>query len=84
MADFDADRRYFSELLPFYVNGTLPPEDHDWVAAYLAAHPDAQAEAAFISNLRKFTKSTTSSIPESQSLEKLLTELRRTKRRRSV
>ena len=34
----------FQELLPFYVNGTLPAEERAWMDRQLAEHADARAE----------------------------------------
>ena len=34
----------FDELLPFYVNGSLPEADRAWVDSYLREHPKAEAE----------------------------------------
>lgn len=41
------DRERFFELLPFYVNGSLPPADAAFVQAQLAAHPELVAQADF-------------------------------------
>jgi anti-sigma factor RsiW len=41
------DRRRFDALLPFYVNGTLAPDDRGWVDAYLARTPGAHAALAW-------------------------------------
>lgn len=43
----DADATRFSELLPFYVNGTLEGDDLAFVERYLREHPRAQAELRF-------------------------------------
>jgi len=46
MSDRD-DKRRFDELVPFYVNGALRPEERAWVEAYLAREPGARAELAW-------------------------------------
>ena len=33
-----------TELLPWYVNGTLAENDRRWVDEYLAEHPEARGE----------------------------------------
>jgi len=42
----------FSELAPWYVNGTLSDDDRKWVDAYVAEHPQARAELAWYESLR--------------------------------
>jgi hypothetical protein len=42
----------FDELLPFYVNGTLPEGDRAWVDAYLRDHPRARAELHWARSLQ--------------------------------
>jgi hypothetical protein len=76
MVDAHSERKHFVELLPFYVNGTLDADEHDWVDAYLAAHPNAENELKFMQILRESTRNTTSKVPEAQRLERLLGELR--------
>lgn len=46
MTDRD-DKRRFDELVPFYVNGALRPEERAWVEAYLVREPGARAELAW-------------------------------------
>ncbi|HUN91620.1 MAG TPA: hypothetical protein VMU33_06160 [Burkholderiaceae bacterium] len=41
-----------SELLPWYVNGTLQGEDRQWVDRYLAEHDDARAELEWYRGLQ--------------------------------
>ena len=72
MADAKNDRRRFSELLPFYLNSTLSAQDHDWMARYLAEHPDATKELEFASMLRETTRGTVSKVPESERLARLM------------
>jgi hypothetical protein len=47
------DRRRFTELLPWYVNGTLNAEDKAWLQAYLLTNPNAQGELAWMKSLQK-------------------------------
>lgn len=72
MTESNNDRQRFSEMLPFYVNGTLNAQDHEWIGAYMAAHPESNQELTFVNFLRDTTRSTQSSIPESQRLDQLL------------
>ncbi len=72
MTESNNDRQRFSELLPFYVNSTLNAQDHEWISAYMSAHPESNQELTFVNFLRDTTRSTESSIPESQRLDSLL------------
>lgn len=74
MTESDNDRQRFSELLPFYVNSTLNAQDHEWISAYIATHPESAQELTFMNFLRDTTRNTESSIPESQRLDGLLSE----------
>ena len=76
MVDAHSERQRFVELLPFYVNGTLDTDEHEWVDAYFAGHPEAHNELKFSQILRETTRNTISKVPESQRLERLLGELR--------
>lgn len=42
----------FTELLPWYVNGTISAADRAWVEGHLAAHPEAAAELRWVQSLR--------------------------------
>lgn len=76
MVDTRTERQRFAELLPFYVNGTLEAADQAWMETYLAAHSEAQQEMKFAQILRESTRNTTSKVPETQRLERLMSELR--------
>ena len=41
----------FDELLPFYVNGTLPADERAEVEAWLREHPKAEAELRWYESL---------------------------------
>ena len=41
-----------TELLPWYVNGTLAANDQAWVDTYLAEHPEARGELAWYRSLQ--------------------------------
>lgn len=41
-----------TELLPWYVNGTLAANDQAWVDSYLAEHPEARGELAWYRSLQ--------------------------------
>ena len=74
MRDAKNDRMRFSELLPFFVNGTLQAEEHQWVLHYMARNPETQLEHKFIELLSDTTKRTQSEIPESERLARLLSQ----------
>ncbi len=42
----------FTELLPWYVNGTIEPADRAWVDAQLRSHPEAAAELRWYQSLQ--------------------------------
>ena len=46
------ERRRLEELLPFYVNGTLDPEETRHLEAALAEDASLRAELAFVQALR--------------------------------
>lgn len=76
MTESNHDRQRFSELLPFYVNGTLNAQDHEWISTYLAEHPESNQELTFVNFLRDTSRGTESSMPESQRLDSLLRRLK--------
>lgn len=56
-----ADR--FSELLPWYVNGTISDEDRAWVDTHLSTHPDAKAELAWYQSLQTRVRDNAPAVP---------------------
>lgn len=47
------NRRRFTELLPWYINGTLNAEDKAWLQGYLSSNPKAQGELEWMGSLHK-------------------------------
>lgn len=47
------DHPRFTDLLPFFVNGTASEEDRSFVEACLLRHPEAESELRFIQALRQ-------------------------------
>ena len=74
MPDKDNDQQRFSELLPFYVNDTLTPDERTWMEVFLAHHPDLKNEKRFVEHLAKLTQETASPTPESERLERFLNQ----------
>lgn len=72
MPDKDKDHQRFTEHLPFYVNGTLSQDDHQWMASYLASHPEARNEQRFVELLGDLSRHTSSPVPESERLERFM------------
>lgn len=70
------DRQRFEELLAFYVNGSLDSTDRQGLVDYLVRHPETATLLAAEEKLRTVVRSTASSVPEAQRLERLLTEFR--------
>lgn len=79
MTESDNNRQRFSVLLPFYVNSTLNAQDHEWISAYMAAHPESNKELTFVNFLRDTTRNTESMMPESQRLDRLLSQWKQSK-----
>jgi len=52
MPEPDTDAQRFMDGLPWYVNGTLSPEERAWMDGYLLDHPEAQEELAFDQQLQ--------------------------------
>jgi anti-sigma factor RsiW len=68
----EPDRQRFSELLPFYVNGTLDSADRIWMEDYQAQHPETHAEVQFTLALQSVARNVRSPVPEAESLRRLL------------
>lgn len=72
MPDKNNDHQRFSEMLPFYVNGTLSQEDHQWMESYLAKHPESKNEQRFVELLGELSRHTSSPVPESERLDRFM------------
>lgn len=83
MHDSNEARKRFSELLPFYVNGTLDASDLAWMESYVSGDPDAQNEYRFEKLLRETTRTTVAQRTEAEREESLLAELRRARSKTS-
>jgi hypothetical protein len=56
-------RERFEELLPWYANGTLGPEDRAFVEAYLEQHPDARGELDWYRSLQQRVQENAPAVP---------------------
>ncbi len=65
-----ADLR-FAENLPFYVNNSLPSDEHAWMQAYLTQHPQWQAEVVHAQQERAGSKAIHAETTEAVRLERL-------------
>ncbi len=66
----------FSELLPWYVNGTLNAEDHAWVESYLKEHPAARAELEWYRSLKSKIQDSVPQVPATVGLAKTMLLIR--------
>ncbi len=66
----------FSELLPWYVNGTLNAEDRAWVDSYLASHPAARAELDWYQSLQTKIHDNAPAIPATIGLARTMQLIR--------
>jgi anti-sigma factor RsiW len=62
----------FSELLPWYVNGTLGDEDRAWVERHLAEHADARAELDWYRSLQVRMQESAPAVPATIGLAKTM------------
>jgi len=69
-------RERFSELLPWYVNGTLSEEDRQWMENYLREHPAAQAEVAWYRSLKEQINDNAPKVPATIGLAKTMQLIR--------
>jgi hypothetical protein len=67
----------FDELLPFYVNGTLPETDREWVDAYLREHPQSAAELDWCRSLQARVRADVPAVSSEVGLERTLARIRR-------
>ncbi len=66
----------FSELLPWYVNGTLNAEDRAWVESYLKEHPAARAELEWYRSLKSKIQDSVPQVPATVGLAKTMLLIR--------
>lgn len=69
------DEQRFAENLPFYVNGSLPTDEHAWMVAWLVQHPQWQTDVDQARHERIASQSLCSDVPESVRLALLQREL---------
>jgi hypothetical protein len=53
----------FEELLPWYANGTLGPEDRAFVETYLEQHPEARSELEWYRSLQQRVQENAPAVP---------------------
>ena len=66
----------FDELLPFYVNGSLPEADRAWVETYLVEHPKAQAELRWYESLQARLREDAPAVSSEVGMERALRRIR--------
>jgi hypothetical protein len=66
----------FSELLPWYVNGTLNADDRAWVERYLKEHPAARAELDWYRSLKSRIQDSVPQVPATIGLAKTMLLIR--------
>ena len=71
------DRERFEQLLPFYVNRTLPPDDVAFVEQWLATDAKAQEDLAFVTHLQRAAHGMLALEPDAQKLNRFLDKLER-------
>lgn len=69
------DRERFEQILPFYVNGTLPPDDVAFVEQWLATDAKAQEELAFVVGLQRAAHGLLAVEPDTERLNRFLGKL---------
>jgi len=68
--------RRLSELLPWYVNGTLKSEDREWVDRCLATDSEARAELEWLLGLQSQLAQSVSGVPSDLGLTRTLQRVR--------
>lgn len=66
----------FDELLPFYVNDTLPQADREFVEAYLREHPKSSAELNWYRSLQDRLKADVPAVSSEVGLERTMARIR--------
>lgn len=77
MAPVDsAQHQRFEEALPFYLNGTLPADEREFIEQYLRQHPNAHAEAVVWGELSASLAQSAADIPADIGLARLEQRMR--------
>ncbi|MFL6665214.1 MAG: hypothetical protein ACJ8G7_23845 [Rhizobacter sp.] len=66
----------FDEILPFYVNGTLPEADRAWVDDYLRQHPAEAAELQWMQSLQLRMREDVPAVSSEVGMERALHRIR--------
>jgi|GEM_PF-5749242 len=53
MSESQISRERFDLLLPFYLNGTLEPDEQQWMQQYVQAHPEVEHALRFAQQLQR-------------------------------
>lgn len=80
MPEADTSER-FTELAPWYVNGTASDSDRAWIEQYVHDHPLAQAELEWYQSLQKQFRDEAPDVAPDIGLPRLLHRIRNERRR---
>lgn len=69
-------KQRFEELLPWFVNGTLARQDHEWMEGYLREHPEAGAELRLTQSLRERVRGSVPEVATDLGMERLMHRIR--------
>jgi hypothetical protein len=70
----DAER--FTELLPWYLNGTLSDSERHWVERYMQAHPNAQSEYEWLRTIKDDVQENSPTASDDKGLAETLARIR--------
>lgn len=65
----------FTELLPWYVNGTLSADDRAWVEAQLRAHPELAGELQWMESLQVKLRESAPQVSDEVGLDRALARI---------
>lgn len=66
----------FSQLLPWYVNGSIGAEDRLWMETWLRDHPEAAAELNWVRSLHQHVREDVPDVSDEIGLEKVMARVR--------
>jgi hypothetical protein len=70
----------FTELLPWYVNGTLDADDRAWVDAQLREHPELASELQWVESLQTQLREAAPQVSDEIGLDRALARIAQAKR----